>query len=473
MDEIKKYQPIINNLEVEAKEYIEIVSPLDLKVFALIGKINKDSINNLMDLAKRSQKNWKQYNLNQRIIKLNKLVELIERDQNEITQLIQMSIAKNYNDALNEVKRSIIYCKETFACAKRLNPKTYQCSNWENSHKLAFYKHEPKGVVLAISPFNYPLNLALSKIMPALVMGNSVVWKPATQSLLIAWKIIKLAQEANLDEGIFNVVFNSGSEIGDFLISHKKIDTILFTGSTFIGEKIKKLSKSKDFVLEMGGKDFAIVLNDTNFEKTAQEIINGAFGYNGQRCTAIKGVITYEYNADQLILALQKELNEVLSKNKNFITPLIDMKALKFAQKLINDALLKKATLICGNKVKNNYLEPTILDRVNLNMMIASNEQFAPILPIFRVENKKEIIDIVNDLKYGLQAAIFSSNYIEALNLGKLLNVARININCKPQRGPDILPFSGFKSSGFNNQGLNEALKSVTKLKGFIINLTN
>ena len=470
---IKKYQAIINNSEVETEASIDLISPWDLKIFANIGIINQEMIANLVDIATSTQKKWKKYSLLQRIEKLKTWIKLIKRDKEEIAHLISISVAKNYDDSLIEVNRTIAYCYETFASAKRLLLKTYDCCNWEDSNKIAIYKYEPKGVVLAISPFNYPLNLALNKIIPSLVMGNTVLWKPASQGLLIGWKIAQLAAEAKLKKGIFNVVFSKGSEIKNFLIAHPNIDLILFTGSIAIGNKIKKLSYSKDFVLEMGGKDFAIVLNDNNIAKTAQEIIQGAFSYSGQRCTAIKGVIVYDYIADPLILNLEQELKTIRIKNKDFFTPLININAVNFAKKLIKDALDKKAKLIIGNKSHKNFLEPTILDQVNANMMITSYEQFAPVLPILRVQNHEEIIKIVNNLKFGLQCAIFSANNNEAWNLGAKLDVARVNINCRPKRGPDILPFTGFKSSGFNYQGLEETLKAVTKLKGYNINLNN
>ncbi|SQA14369.1 NADP-dependent glyceraldehyde-3-phosphate dehydrogenase [Streptobacillus moniliformis] len=200
-------------------------------------------------------------------------------------------------------------------------------------NKVAIVRREPVGIVLAISPFNYPINLAASKIIPALISGNTVVFKPASQGVLSGIELVKCFEEAGLPEGVLQIITGKGSEIGDYLNTHKEIDFINFTGSTSVGEKIGIQAKMKPILLELGGKDAAIVLEDANLDKAANDIVSGAFSYSGQRCTAIKRVLVMENVADELV---DKIKNKVLNLKVGnpfenvVITPLIDEKSAIF-----------------------------------------------------------------------------------------------------------------------------------------------
>jgi glyceraldehyde-3-phosphate dehydrogenase (NADP+) len=242
-------------------------------------------------------------------------------------------VGKGYKDALVEVQRTIEYMTETFIQAIQLEPLKLDGANYGAPNKQATFNRVAKGVGVAISPFNYPINLAMSKIAPALVMGNTLVFKPATQGSLIGAKIGELAVEAGLPAGIFNVVTGRGREIGDVIVTNSEIDFISFTGSVGVGKHLLDIASSKDVVLELGGKDPAIVLDANNLEKYANEIVSGAFSYSGQRCTAIKRVLTTNEIADQLVPLLITKINKLSvgkPKDNADITPLIDLKSADF-----------------------------------------------------------------------------------------------------------------------------------------------
>jgi glyceraldehyde-3-phosphate dehydrogenase (NADP+) len=265
-------------------------------------------------------------------------------------------IAKAKNDALKEVDRTLDYIKETIKQALEIQPEVIQPS----SNKKGIFSRVAKGVGLAISPFNYPLNLSMSKIAPALIMGNTLVFKPATAGSLTGSFLGQLAVEANLPPGVFNVVTGKGSQIGDMITQNKEINFLSFTGSVPVGHHILEIASTKDAVLELGGKDPAIILDDHNLNFVADEIMSGAYSYSGQRCTAIKRVITTNAIADKLVPLLKAKIEKLvvgLPSDNADIVPLIDLKAADYVQGLIDDTLKNhQGKLIIGNQREKNLL---------------------------------------------------------------------------------------------------------------------
>ena len=218
---------------------------------------------------------------------------------------------------------------------------------------MSIVTREPLGVILSIAPFNYPINLSASKIAPALMAGNTVLFKPPTQGAISALYLIEVFRAAGIPEGVINTVTGRGSEIGDYLITHKEVDMVNFTGSSEVGRHIASIAGMIPMIMELGGKDAAIVLDDADLEDTAKNIVSGAFSYSGQRCTAVKRVLVMENVADELTALVKKELEKVkvgMPFDEGVtVTPLIDNKSADFVQSLVDDAIEKGATLVLGN----------------------------------------------------------------------------------------------------------------------------
>ncbi len=466
------FYSVINGKEYKTEEMMDIISPWNLKSCGKVSKLNSKDIDLAFDIASKSQKEWKQIILSERIIILRRWSKLIVENSAEMAKLMMEEIGKSYKDSLKEIQRSVEYFNYSLEEAKRIHPQTYRADSWGHKTKVGFFSYVPLGVILAISPFNYPINLSISKIIPALVMGNSVVLKPATNGSMSALFLAKLSIKANLPPGIFNVVTGLGRDIGSYLISNRNISLISFTGSVKVGKNILAKANCKNIILELGGKDPAIILDDQNLNSIAKEIIEGAFGYSGQRCTAIKRVITTNKIAKKLVPILKKEVLKLTinKKHDGFISPLISLKAANYVMELIQDALTQKAELIIGNKAKSNLVSPTIIDHVTEDMKLAWDEPFGPVLPIIRIDNIPDMIELINKSKFGLQASIFSQNLEQAFNLASYLEVGTVNINGKSQRGPDSFPFLGVKDSGLGVQGIRETLLSSVRIKGLVIN---
>lgn len=332
----------------------------------------------------------------------------------------------------------------------------------------------PLGVILAISPFNYPVNLAAAKLAPALITGNSVIFKPATQGSISGIKMIEALAKTNIPAGVLNLVTGKGSVIGDYLIEHEDIALVTFTGGTSTGERIAQKAKMIPLVMELGGKDPAIVCEDANLQLASKQIVSGAYSYSGQRCTAIKRVLVHYSVADELVSLIKSEVEQLSvgsPEDNATIVPLIDDQSADFVQGLIDDALQKGATLVLGNKREGNLIYPTLLDDVTTDMRIAWEEPFGPVLPIIRVSSQEEGIEIANASEYGLQASVFTQHIDKALTIARKLETGSVQINGRTERGPDHLPFIGIKKSGLGIQGVRRSIESMTREKVIILNI--
>jgi glyceraldehyde-3-phosphate dehydrogenase (NADP+) len=227
-------------------------------------------------------------------------------------------------------------------------------------------------------------------------------------------------------------------------------------------------------LMELGGKDAAIVLEDADINFAAQNIVDGAFSYSGQRCTAVKRIITTDSVADRLIPVLKAGIEKLTVGDPRegcTITPLIDNKSADFAMGLVTDAIEKGASLITGGLRKENLVYPTLLDNVTQEMDIAWKEPFAPILPIIRVKDVDEAIAIANKSEYGLQSSVFTNDINRAFYVSSRLEVGTVQVNNKTERGPDHFPFLGVKASGLGTQGVRYSIEAMTRLKAITINL--
>ena len=474
------FKNIVNGdfYDSNSTELIEIRSPLDSSVLGKVQAMSQDDVDIVMSNSKEAQKSWMKTTISKRAEILYKTAELLLERKDEIAKVLVMEIAKDEKSAMSEVVRTADFLRFTADAAKSIEGESIPSDSFPgfDKRKISFVTREPLGVVLAISPFNYPVNLAASKIGPALMAGNSVVFKPATQGALSGLLLAKAFKDAGIPDGVLNTITGKGSVIGDYCVEHKDVDFINFTGSSEIGKRISKLSEMTPLLLELGGKDAAIVLGDADLDLTAKNIVAGAFSYSGQRCTAVKRVLVVEAIADKLnekIVAEMAKLkvgNPLVIKDAQ-VVHLIDTKSADFVEKLMKDAENKGAKVLFGGNREGNLIEPTLYDNVTLDMDIAWDEPFGPILPIIRVKDKDEAIKIANESEYGLQSSVFTSNINDAFYIAKNLEVGTVQVNNKTERGPDHFPFLGIKSSGMGTQGIKYSIESMSRPKATVINL--
>lgn len=462
----------------ESERFIDISSPIDNSIVGRVPAMTKEEVDFSMKTAKIAQKEWRNVPLNERADILYKAADLLNENIDELSQIMRMEIAKDLKSCKSEITRTADFIKFTADCAKNLSGESVPGDSFPGfkNNKISVVKREPLGVVLAISPFNYPVNLAASKIAPAIVIGNSVVFKPATQGSICGLYLARIFEIAGVPKGVLNTVTGKGSEIGDYITGHEDVNFVNFTGSTEIGHRISKISGMVPVLMELGGKDAAIVLEDSDLELAANNIASGAYSYSGQRCTAVKRVLVMDKVADELIEKLKHRIEKftignLLERESVDIVPLISEKTADYVCDLINDAKEKGAKLIIGGQREGNLIYPTLFDNVTTDMRLAWEEPFGPVLPIIRVKDIDEAIKIANDSDYGLQSSIFTQNIDDAFYIADKLEVGTVQINNKTERGPDNLPFLGVKSSGLGTQGIKYSIESMSRPKITIINL--
>ena len=438
--------------------------------------MSRDEIDKVIENSKASQKNWSEIPINERAAILHKCASLLDENVDTLSEILQKEIAKNKSSSISEIKRTADFIRFTADEAKHMEGETITSDNFPGfkKNKISFVYRVPLGTVLAISPFNYPINLSASKIAPALAAGNSVILKPPSQGAISALYLAELFNKAGLPKGVLNTVTGKGSEIGDYIITHKDIDFINFTGSTEVGKHIALIAGMVPMLMELGGKDAAIVLKDADLNDAAKDIVSGAYNYSGQRCTAIKRVIVMEEVADELINLMKERIEKLRVGNPKDdcdITPLISSSAADLVQELINDAINKGAKLVLGNKREGNLVYPTLFDNVTADMRIAWEEPFGPVLPIIRVKNKDEAINLANKSQYGLQSSVFTKNINDAFYVANKLEVGTVQINDKTERGPDHFPFLGVKASGMGTQGIRYSIEAMSRRKVIVLNI--
>jgi glyceraldehyde-3-phosphate dehydrogenase (NADP+) len=464
--------------ESQSGQTIDIKSPYLHEIIGKVQAITKEEVDEAICSAHKAQKKWAETSLQQRASYLYKWADELVNMQDEIAEVIMQEVGKSLKDSKNEVVRTADFIRYTVEEALHMHGESMKGDSFPggSKSKVAIIERVPLGVVLAIPPFNYPVNLAAAKLAPALISGNAVIFKPATQGSISGIKMIEALHKAEFPKGLVNIVTGRGSVIGDYLVEHKGIDMISFTGGTNTGVRLAKKAGMIPLVLELGGKDPGIVREDADLEKAAQQIISGAFSYSGQRCTAIKRVLVHVNVADELVGILKEEIEKLSvgsPEEGSTVVPLIDDQSADFVQGLIDDAIEKGATVVTGNKRDRNLIYPTLLDQVTEDMRIAWEEPFGPALPVIRVSSDEEAIKIANKSEFGLQASVFTKDINKAFSIANKMETGSVQINGRTERGPDHFPFIGVKGSGMGAQGIHKSIESMTREKVTVLNLTD
>ena len=471
-----RYQNLVNGKWKSAEKEITIYSPINQEELGTVPAMTQAEVDEAMKAARAALPAWRALSAVERAAYLHKTAAILERDKEEIGTILAKEVAKGIKAAIGEVVRTADLIRYAAEEGLRITGQAMEGGGFEaaSKNKLAVVRREPVGVVLAIAPFNYPVNLSASKIAPALIAGNVVMFKPPTQGSISGLLLAKAFEEAGIPAGVFNTITGRGSEIGDYIIEHKEVNFINFTGSTPIGERIGRLAGMRPIMLELGGKDAALVLEDADLEHAAKQIVAGAFSYSGQRCTAIKRVIVIESVADTLAAFLQAEVTK-LTVGDPFdnadITPVIDNASADFIWGLIDDAQEKGAQALTPIKREGNLLWPVLFDQVTKDMKVAWEEPFGPVLPIIRVASVEEAIAFANESEFGLQSSVFTNDFKKAFEIAEKLEVGTVHINNKTQRGPDNFPFLGVKGSGAGVQGIKYSIEAMTNVKSIVFDV--
>jgi glyceraldehyde-3-phosphate dehydrogenase (NADP+) len=410
---------------------------------------------------------WPTMKLKDRIIQIELFLEEMKKKREEIIILLMLEIGKNRLDSENEFDRTVDYVNDTIEAVKNLDRETSRLEL--NQGIYAQIRRGPLGVVLCMGPYNYPLNETFATLIPALIMGNTVIFRPAKLGILLIRPLLEAFRDF-FPNGVINVIYGDGKSTVGALMESGQIDVLAFIGSSHVANLIKRQHPKPNrlrSVLGLDAKNPAIILADADLDITVNECVNGTLAFNGQRCTALKLIFVHRSIVDEFLERFCKRI-EMLKVGLPWephvnITPLPEPEKPAYLQSLIDDAIDKGAAIVNagGGRHNRTYFYPTVLYPVNSQMRVYHEEQFGPVVPVLAFDDVNEPVNYIVESKYGQQVSIFGNNPDELASLiDPLVNqVCRVNINTKCQRGPDSFPFNGRKDSAEGTLSVTDALR--------------
>ncbi|WHY89649.1 aldehyde dehydrogenase family protein [Neobacillus cucumis] len=407
---------------------------------------------------------------------LMRAAEIAKERKEELAMILVHEVGKVLKDARGEIDRGIQTLIASAEEAKRIAGTGVPLGQPGNENKMAFTVRVPVGVIGAITPFNFPFNLTIHKVAPAIAAGNTVVLKPAEVTPLIACKIAEILSEAGLPAGFLNVVNGLGQETGQYLLEDERISMFTFTGSPGVGRHIKNNTGIRKVVLELGNNSPNIIHKDvSDLDRAVELCVTRGYVNAGQACISVQRVYVHR---DIYDLFVEKSVKVAQSLKvgdptdpATDIGPMISEKEAKRAEEWIQDSLRDGAVLAHGGKRNGSILEPTILIDVKPTMKVVCQEVFAPIINILPFDDIDEAFIQANDTKYGLQAGLFTSDINLVMRAAQELRFGGVIINDVSTYRADVMPYGGVKDSGIGKEGPHYAIQEMTDEKLVVINL--
>lgn len=466
---------LIGGKHISSDDLAEVKNPYNGEVIDTVPIAHRQTADLAITEANKAKESLTEMSSFKISNKLLNVVKKLEEQREEFAELLTLEVGKPINEALVEVDRSIETLRLSAEEAKRIYGESVPLDAGLNGKGFfAFTQRLPVGVVGAITPFNYPLNLTIHKIAPAIACKNTVIVKPPTEAPLTVMKFCEMLNE-EFPDGVVNVVTGYGSEVGDYLVCSADVDKISFTGSVTTGMMISQKAGMKRVTLELGGNDPVIILKDADIDKAVKGIINGAFLNAGQVCMGVKRVIVEEEIADEFAAKLVEETEKLVMGNpldaKTTLGTLINENAAIQVEETINNAVASGAKILTGGIRDGAFYQATVIDYVTRDMDLVVRETFGPVAPIIRVKDLDEAIDVANDTEYGLQAGVFTSDYSSAMRCAQEIEAGTVFINKQSTFRTDNMPFGGFKNSGVGKEGIKYAVSEMTKTKLIGLNL--
>ena len=453
------------------------------KLIGFTPKMDEKHALKALDAADNAYKNgtgkWPTMKVYERINCMQKFVDLMKLQRDEVVKLLMWEIGKNLNDSRKEFDRTVDYINETIKEYKKIDRDGAIFQN--NSGVRALIRRGPLGVVLCLGPYNYPLNETFALLIPAIIMGNTAIFKPAKHGVLLIAPLLDAFQQS-FPPGVVNIVFGRGREIASPIMKTGKINVLALIGHSSSAISLQDLHPQKNrlrLVLGLEAKNPAIILDDADLDLSINECINGALSFNGQRCTAIKIIYVHEKIKEKFLNEFCKKIDDLkmgLPWENTLLTPLPEPHKPKYIIDLIEDAKKKGAKVLNkrGGEVTKNFVFPAVLYPANEEMRVYKEEQFGPVIPVISFNKIDVPISFMAGSNYGQQVSLFGKS---EKKLGPLIDsmvnlVCRVNLNSSCQRGPDVFPFTGRKDSAVATLSVHDALRSFS-IRTFVASKDN
>lgn len=476
VDMAKEYSMLIGGKWLKSQESLDVTNKFSGEVIGTVPVADKKSYEQAVKSAQDAFNVISTLPAYKRSRILQKTSGLIDEQKDEVAKIIAAEAGKPMKFSRGEVARAIQTFKFASEEAKSIHGETVPMDASVGGEKrIGFYLRFPVGVIGAISPFNFPLNLVAHKVAPAVASGCSVVLKPASLTPLTSLKLGEIMMEAGLPDGALNVIIGSGSTVGDWLVSDERLSMITFTGSPPVGRRIKERSGLKKVTLELGNNSACIVDKDADLDLAIPRCIVGSFAYSGQVCISVQRIYVHEDIFDEFssrFLEHTKKLKigDPLDEETDIGPMITEADAIRI-QEWIDEAKKTGAKTLIGGKREGSLYYPTVVTDVKPEMKIVRLEVFAPVVCLTKFEDFSDAVKMTDNSIYGLQAGVFTKDIDKAFQAVKGIKVGGVIINDVPTYRADQMPYGGVKESGIGREGLKFAIEEMTDIRMVVINL--
>jgi len=472
----KIYKTLIGGKWEEGKKLLEVTNKYTGEVIGSVPLTDEETFEEAIKSAQEGFSLISSMPAYQRSKILEKTSEKIEEKKDEITRIIALEAGKAWKHAKAEVERAVQTFKFASEEAKSIRGETVPMDAAVGGEKrIGFYLRFPVGVVGAISPFNYPLNLVAHKVAPAIAAGCSVVLKPASMTPLTSLKLGEIMMEAGLPNGALNIIIGSGSTVGNWLVTDPRVAMITFTGSPPVGRDIKEKSGLKKVTLELGSNSACIVDESADLDLAVPRCIVGSFAYAGQVCISVQRIYIHQKIFDEFSQRFLEGTEKLKLGNplnpETDVGPMITEGDAKRTESWVNEAIQGGAKILIGGKREKNFYQPTVLTNVKPEMKVMATEVFAPVVCFVPFNDFSDAVRMTNDSIYGLQAGVYTSDIEKAFEAVKGIKVGGVIVNDVPTYRADQMPYGGVKESGIGREGLKFAIEEMTDIKMIVFNL--
>jgi acyl-CoA reductase-like NAD-dependent aldehyde dehydrogenase len=459
---------------VETGDWLEVHSPYSHDVVGRVAKAGAAEAKAAIDAAEQAMAN--PLPAHKRAEILVKVVAGIARRHDEIAAQISAEAGKPLKAARVETSRAMsTYTFAAVEARKLAGEMVPMDAAQAGEGKLAFTLREPIGIVGAISPFNFPLNLVAHKLAPALAAGCAVVLKPASQTPLSALTLAELADEAGLPPGWLNVIVGPASEIGDVLVEDERVRAITFTGSSDVGWKLRERAARKKVLLELGNATPVIVHGDAELDEAAEKLAANAFSFAGQSCISVQRIYIQKWVYDDFIARFLPKVEDLVlgdpADEATDVGPVIDDESRERILGWIEEARDAGAEILAGGGPEGELIQPTVIANASLDMRVCREEVFGPVCVVNSYETLDEAISLANGTRFGLQAGIFTADIRAALRAAQELKFGGVIVNEAPTFRADQMPYGGVKDSGNTREGPPYAVRELTEHRVVVIDL--
>jgi acyl-CoA reductase-like NAD-dependent aldehyde dehydrogenase len=472
---MKEYELLINGRRQASRHVREIRSPYDQSIVGKVHFASEEQVEEALAAAANAFQKTRRLSSYERSAVLEAISREIKARKEELARSITLQSGKVIRDARAEVDRAVLTFDIASEEAKRLGGELVPLDlSPQTSRRWGITRRFPVGVVTAITPFNFPLNLVAHKVAPALAAGNTVALRPASQVPITSLLLGEIVAGTEYPAGGLNVI-PAGYRESEILLTDDVVKKVTFTGSPAVGWEIKKKAYRKKVTLELGGNAAVIVEPDADLEFALPRVVTGAFAYSGQICISVQRLFLHEkiydkFLADLVARARRLKIGNPLEEETD-IGPMITLEAAKQTEEWIQEAVGLGAQVACGGRREGAVFEPTVLENVIPDLRISWLEAFAPVVVVYRYSDFAGALESVNDSIYGLQAGVFTSDLRKAFEAYEALDVGGVIINDVPTFRIDHMPYGGVKESGTGREGVRYAIEEMTELKLLALNL--